>query len=451
MASLSEDAIAKEVNRDDFSIVSGSSSDSEEDLISVPSSDSECEEEEFSANDLAGESGLLATWRPMLHYENPHDFAGERGPKHDLDVGSNEFSFLQYMLGVDNTNKYAEHCRNSEKIDKDWVEVTYDEMVAYFGVLLYMGVFDLPESRDYWQSQEIDCPIIRNCMIFSRYCQITKYFHISDISLEKNPKDEDYDILQKVRPLLTVMDTFHHKYNPGRELVIDEAMVAFKVCHYIKQYLKGKPTKWGFKIWILASPHGYVLQGNVYLGKKEKRNKDMLLGSQVVINLLKKQLGLNHHVVRLMNTLYDNKTYACATTRPTRKEWPTELKFPKKLKLNRGESKSLQRRKVTATMIGNFTSRKISGRRRTLPFASSSTKYNHLLIKIEKKRVPTAAIRKDEHLRGDALKLHGNAEAVICLCVKWDVFLLIMKKKSVTNNPIRLSHVRSMVVSPNTS
>ncbi|KAG8235788.1 hypothetical protein J437_LFUL016120 [Ladona fulva] len=93
------------------------------------------------------------------------------------------------------------------------------------------------------------------------------------------------------------MNTFHHKYNPGRELVIDEAMVAFKGQHYIKQYMKGKPTNVG-----------------------------------------------------LMNTLYDNKTYACATTRPTRKEWPTELKFPKKLKLNRGESKSLQRGKVTATI-----------------------------------------------------------------------------------------------------
>ncbi|KAG8239742.1 hypothetical protein J437_LFUL018438 [Ladona fulva] len=342
------------------------SHDSEEDLISIPSSDSECEEEEISESDLACESGLQATWRPTLHYEDPRDFAGERGQKHDLDVGSNELSFLQCMLGgesffkniVDNTNKYAEHCQNSEKIDKDWVEVTYDEMVAYFGVLLYMSVFDLPESRDYWQSQEIDCPIIWNCMNFSRYCQITKYIHISDISLEKNPKDEDYDILQKVRPLLTVMDTFHHKYNPRRELGIDEAMVAFKGHHYKKQYMKGKPTKWGFKIWILASPHGYVLQGNVYLGKKEKRNKDMLLGSQMVINLLEKQLGLNHHVyfdsffssVGLVNTLYDNKTYACATTRPTRKEWPTELKFLKKLKLKRGESKNLQRGKVTATV-----------------------------------------------------------------------------------------------------
>ncbi|KAG8224394.1 hypothetical protein J437_LFUL016397, partial [Ladona fulva] len=331
-ASLSEDAIAKEVNRDDFSSVSDSSSDSEEDLISVPSSDSECEEEEISTSDLACESGLQASWRPTLHYEDPRDFAGERGLKHDLAVGSNEFSFLQYMLGgesffkniVDNTNKYAEHCQNSEKIDKDWIEVTYDEMVAYFGVLLYMGVKQrlLAKSRNR----------LPNNLELHEFLQI----------LPDN-KDEDYDVLQKVRPLLTVMDTFHHKYNPGHELVLDEPMVAFKGRHYKEQYMKGKPTKWGFKIWILASPHGYVLQGNVYLGKKEKRNKDMLLGSQVVINLLEKQLALNHHVysdsffssVGLMNTLYDNKRYACATTRPTRKEWPTELKFPKKLKLKR--------------------------------------------------------------------------------------------------------------------
>ena len=83
------------------------------------------------------------------------------------------------------------------------------------------------------------------------------------------------------------METFHQKYKPGRELSVDEAMVAFKGRHYIKQYIQGKPTKWGFKVWVLASSHGYVLQGNVYLGKKDNRHCEMFLGTQVVMNLMK--------------------------------------------------------------------------------------------------------------------------------------------------------------------
>ncbi|KAG8229421.1 hypothetical protein J437_LFUL000942 [Ladona fulva] len=128
MASLSEVAIAKEVNRDDFSIVSDSSSDSEEDLISIPSSDSECEEEEISMSDLASESGLQATWRPTLHYEDPRDFAGERGSKQDLDVGSNEFSFLRYMLGETNSPSFSRH----GPTQKDFRLALYKQMIGNF-------------------------------------------------------------------------------------------------------------------------------------------------------------------------------------------------------------------------------------------------------------------------------------------------------------------------------
>lgn len=88
------------------------------------------------------------------------------------------------------------------------------------------------------------------------------------------------------------MENFHKKYRPGSELVVDEAMVAFKGRHHIKQYIKNKPTKWGFKVWVLLTPQGYVMRENVYLGKKEVRNKEMLLGSQVVMNLLESYLGV---------------------------------------------------------------------------------------------------------------------------------------------------------------
>ena len=110
--------------------------------------------------------------------KNCLEFKEERGPIHNLAIGDNEFSFLKYMLGgedffhniVKNTNKYAEYLQHSTgKADKDWVDVTYDEMVAYIGVLVYMGIFDLPESRDYWHSQDIDCSIVRDCMTFGRY------------------------------------------------------------------------------------------------------------------------------------------------------------------------------------------------------------------------------------------------------------------------------------------
>ena len=48
--------------------------------------------------------------------------------------------------------------------------------------------------------------------------------------------------------------------------------------------------------------------------------------------------------------LLDKKVYACGTARSGRKDFPTELKNPRQLKLKRGESKKLQHEDVTAVV-----------------------------------------------------------------------------------------------------
>lgn len=191
-------------------------------------------------------------WTNNLLYYVPDDFFGNKGPVHHLDPGSNELDYFEYMLGgnifyqqlVDNTNSYAEHKQNvANKIDKAWWPTSVEEMKAYLGVLIYMGVFDLPDTSDYWLSPDIDCPLIKNCMTYKRYKQITRYFHVSDIASEKKAGEDGYDMLQKVRPMMDILENFHLKYNPGRELAVDKAMVPFKGRHCIKQYMKDKPHK----------------------------------------------------------------------------------------------------------------------------------------------------------------------------------------------------------------
>nr|CAD7405482.1 unnamed protein product [Timema poppensis] len=54
------------------------------------------------------------------------------------------------------------------------------------------------ETSDYWNSSDIECSVIPNCMTYKRYKYLKKYFHVSEVTEEKTPGGENHDILQKV-------------------------------------------------------------------------------------------------------------------------------------------------------------------------------------------------------------------------------------------------------------
>lgn len=107
-------------------------------------------------------------------------------------------------------------------------------------------------------------------------------------------------------------------------------MVKFKGRSSLKQFMKDKPIKRGYKIWMLCDKSGYNLKFQVYTGKCE--NSVVLgLGARVVLDLCE---GLEHknHVVYMDNffssnilyeQLLEKNIYACGTVRFNRKYLPT--------------------------------------------------------------------------------------------------------------------------------
>ena len=72
---------------------------------------------------------------------------------------------------------------------------------------------------------------------------------------------------------------------PGRDLSIDEAMVAFKGRSFMKQYMPAKPVKWGFKVWTVAEADtGYVSGYEIYTGRRAVPSQHGL-GYDVVMQL----------------------------------------------------------------------------------------------------------------------------------------------------------------------
>ena len=97
-------------------------------------------------------------------------------------------------------------------------------------------------------------------------------------------------------------------------------MVPYYGHHSSKMYIRGKPIRFGFKLWVLASSDGYPFKIDVYTGKFDSSN--VPLGEKVITNLLNSvQHPLRHTVYfdnffssyKLMAMLADQKFRATGT------------------------------------------------------------------------------------------------------------------------------------------
>ncbi len=125
-------------------------------------------------------------------------------------------------------------------------------------------------------------------------------------------------------------------YQPRQNVAIDERMVKSRHRSSIWQYIKGKPTKWGIKLWVLAdSSNGYTVDFDVYIGKAAgQRASANGLGFDVVVQLMQRFLNQGYHLfvdnfytsVTLFKHLFTKGVHATGTIMETRRDFPPSLK-----------------------------------------------------------------------------------------------------------------------------
>lgn len=105
----------------------------------------------------------------------------------------------------------------------------------------------------------------------------------------------DFDKLFKIRPLINHLKTkYLALFSSSRQISVDESMVAFKGRTSLKQYMPKKPIKRGFNIWVCAcSETGYILNFEMYIGKKKDGSTEEGLGEREVLDLATPFLGLS--------------------------------------------------------------------------------------------------------------------------------------------------------------
>ncbi|XP_052010391.1 piggyBac transposable element-derived protein 4-like [Xyrauchen texanus] len=253
-------------------------------------------------------------------------------------------SILQTI--IQNTNEFGSIRQSTPT--KPWIDITLQDMFTYMSMVIYMGVVKCSALTDYWRGSKLySLPFPKRVMTGKKFLTICRSLHLSsfvdDAANEQRRGTAAFDRLSKIKPLYReIRDACKRNYHPGQEIAIDERMVASKARIGIKQYMKNKPVRWGYKLFVLAdSRNGYTWDFFVYEGRLQ-RNSGKGLSYESVMELINtRELGTGYKLFvdnfytspTLFRDLLQKRIWACGTIRSN------VIGFPK-TKVNSLESKS---------------------------------------------------------------------------------------------------------------
>lgn len=164
------------------------------------------------------------------------------------------------------------------------LNLTRDELLVVMGGMLLSGYAKYPNKRLYWSADDDVPKLLSQSMRCNRFEQIMRFIHLND-----NTKIDGSDKLFKLRPYIDVLNrSFRDHGGLDENLAVDESMIPYYGKHYAKQYIRGKPIRFGFKNWALCSSNGYLLAFDIYTGRNPQNVARFGLGGDIVLKLIEK-------------------------------------------------------------------------------------------------------------------------------------------------------------------
>ncbi|XP_045107338.1 piggyBac transposable element-derived protein 3-like [Portunus trituberculatus] len=148
------------------------------------------------------------------------------------------------------------------------LSLTCSEFEQWLGCSFFMSVSKIPNTRLHWSSYTMS-DAVSSVMSRNRWEEIKSHLH-----LVNNNTIDKTDKLCKVRMLVDHLKQEFRKVPMIEHLSIDEQIVPFKGVSSMKQYNPKKPSKWGYKIFVLADDKGYVYDFRPYTGKIDPVDKN---------------------------------------------------------------------------------------------------------------------------------------------------------------------------------
>ncbi|XP_061079005.1 piggyBac transposable element-derived protein 4-like [Conger conger] len=293
---------------------------------------------------------------PTLKFEPKHP----PGPRIDTTVNWSPLSLFKLFFSssvqhtiINNTNGNAAR-RLAQGARYKWSPLSVDKFYIFLSIILFSGLARTHSRADYWRREwPYNFSFPKSTMSRDRFEAIFWSLHLSDVTEdEENEKKRgtpQFDKLFKIKPLYgEIVNTCNSLFQPNKDISVDERMVASKARIGFRQYMKDKPTKCGYKLFVLAdSKTGYTCNFFVYQGKDESKVKQrgpkedgLSLSVTSVMDLMRFDLlGKGYHLYVdnfytspvLFNKLAQNHIAACGTIRANREGFPrtTTNDFPK--------------------------------------------------------------------------------------------------------------------------
>ena len=210
----------------------------------------------------------------------------------------NRFFSLELIKHITyQTNLYA-----TQKDINTTFNTNEKEIQHFVAILLYMGIVTCPSLDDYW-ALDTRVTQVAELMSSKRFRLLRRTLHFNDNSQAHGSIDRFY----KVRPLFTHINTAFRRVPQTAKQSIDEVMVAYKgkTAGNLRQYIKNKPDKWGFKLFSRASEDGFIHDMILYQGASTIQAHGIPLSSE------QEELGATSQIVTVLaSTMPDSTTNA---------------------------------------------------------------------------------------------------------------------------------------------
>ncbi|XP_022827111.1 piggyBac transposable element-derived protein 3-like [Spodoptera litura] len=159
------------------------------------------------------------------------------------------------------------------------------DLKKFIGILILSGYHKLPREPMYWSlDEDIGVELVSKAMSRHKFRDIKRNLHLVNNDLAGTSNDKMF----KIRPLADkLMEKFLQWGVFHDSISVDESMVKYFGHHPAKQFIRGKPVRFGYKNWVAASSTGYCYSFDFYCGKSQSQTSDPL-GSRVVKSLLEK-------------------------------------------------------------------------------------------------------------------------------------------------------------------